>query len=81
MPKFTLVCDHSCDLDTHVVTHQFNAEVLPDVLENIEMFLKGAGYSFTGILEIVDPIDNTMITVGKSAEQHSDHFYDINRNR
>ena len=70
MPKFTLVCDHSCDLDTHVVTHQFNAETYWEVLEQFEMFLKGAGYNFDGHLDIVQ--DEVV---------HSDHYYDINRNR
>lgn len=53
MPKFTFICDHSCDLDTHVVRHDFNAVVLSDVLENFQMFLKGAGYVFDGDIEIV----------------------------
>jgi hypothetical protein len=67
MTKFTLVCDHSCDLDTHVVTHEFNAEYLPDVLMNLEQFLRGAGYIFDGNLTIEDP--------------HSEHYYDTERNR
>jgi hypothetical protein len=67
MTKFTLVCDHSCDLDTHVVTHQFNAEYLPDVLLNIEQFLRGVGYHFDGVLTIEEP--------------HSEHYYDTERNR
>lgn len=70
MPKFTLICDHSCDLDTHVVTHQFNAEHLYDVLENIEMFLKGAGYSYDGAIDIV-----------RLDEFHSEHWFDSERNR
>jgi hypothetical protein len=67
MTKFTLVCDHSCDLDTHVVTHEFNAEYLPDVLMNLEQFLRGAGYIFDGQLTIEAP--------------HSKHYYDTERNR
>jgi hypothetical protein len=67
MTKFTLVCDHSCDLDTHVVTHEFNAEYLPDVLMNLEQFLRGAGYVFDGQL-IIEPA-------------HSEHYYDTERNR
>ena len=74
MPKFTLVCDHSCDLDTHVVTHQFNAETYWEVLEQFEAFLKGAGYNFDGHLDIVK--DEVVQPQG-----HSDHYYDINRNR
>lgn len=74
MPKFKLICDHSCDLDTHVVTHEFSADYLPDVLLNLDMFLRGAGYVYDGELDI---IDDTM----PDDVQHSDYFYDINRNR
>lgn len=69
MPRFTLICDHSCDLDTHIVTHEFNAEYLYDVVDNIDMFLKGAGYVYKGNLEFVEQ------------EQHSKHYYDGDRNR
>jgi hypothetical protein len=53
MPKFKLICDHSCALDTHVVTHEFNAEYLPDVLANIRMFLQGAGFVIDGVIDII----------------------------
>lgn len=72
MTKFTLVCDHSYDLDTHVVTHTFNAEYLPDVLLNIEQFLRGAGYHFDGVLTIEEP---------ESVYQPNQHFFDTERNR
>ena len=67
MPKFKLICDHSYDLDTHVITHEFNAEYLPDVLLNLEQFLRGAGYVFDGKLTI-EPA-------------HSEYYYDTERNR
>lgn len=69
MPRFTLICDHSRDLDTHIVTHEFNAENLFDVVDNIDMFLKGAGYVNKGNLEFV------------KEEQHSKYYYDKDRNR
>lgn len=75
MQRFKLVCDNSCDLDTHIVTHEFTAENLSEVLMNLDMFLKGVGYVYDGSLIIedepikLDPIQN-----------HSDHYY-INRNR
>lgn len=70
MPKFTFIADHSCDLDTHVVTHQWNGEYLYDVLEQFQMFLKGAGYNFEGDLDFVT--DRT---------QHSQHYFDKDRNK
>ena len=56
MPNFTLRAEHT-DLygnpTGNVVTHEFNAEYLPDVLENTELFLKGVGYVLSGTLDIV----------------------------
>lgn len=72
MPKFTFICDHSYDLDTHVVRHEFSADQLYDVVEQFEMFLKGAGYSFKGNVDIVDYNENT---------KHSPHYFDKDRNR
>lgn len=69
MPRFTLICDHSCDLDTHIVTHEFNAENLFDVVDNIDTFLKGAGYVYKGNLEFVEQ------------ETRSKYYYDKDRNR
>lgn len=70
MPKFTLVCDHSYDLDTHVVTHEFNSEDLYEVVMNLDMFLKGSGYVYNGELAIVE-----------EEETHSPQYYDKDRNR
>ena len=74
MPKFTLVCDHSCDLDTHIVKHEFTAEHIYDVVEQFEMFLRGAGYVFNGTLDFID--DNLQDDVG-----HSPAYYDFDRNK
>jgi hypothetical protein len=92
MPKFTLICDHSNTLDTDVRTHTFKSEYLPDVLEHIEYFLKGAGYIFDGVVDIVPPeeddwkpqadfsglnlYDEQDIPSGKST-----HYFDTERNK
>lgn len=73
MPKFTLICDHSYDLDTHVITHEFKAEQLTDVLMNLDMFLKGSGYMYDGVVDIVD--DEPVKT------SHSPYYYDAGRNK
>lgn len=78
MPRFKLICDHSCDLDTHVITHEFTADYLPEVVMNIDMFLKGAGYMYDGQVDIVENIE---LSIPKDNVQHNDHYYDINRNR
>lgn len=59
MPKYKLICDHSCDLDTHITTHEFTAMTLDEVLENMKYFLMGAGFTWIdGELQFVndDPI-------------------------
>lgn len=59
MPKYKLICDHSYALDTHVVTHEFSAETLDEVLENVKYFLMGAGFTWVdGDLQFIndDPI-------------------------
>lgn len=84
MPRFTLICDHSCDLDTHIVTHEFNAEHLYDVVDNIDMFLKGAGYVYKGNLEFVEHEAvgaGTNTEFGGAGNKHSQYYYDGDRNR
>lgn len=86
MPKFKLICDHSCALDTHVVTHEFNSECLPDVLEHIQYFLKGAGYQINGTLDFISDdeyygtppamYDETDVLSG-----HSEYYFDTERNK
>lgn len=74
MARYKLICDHSCDLDTHVVTHEFDAEVLDDVLDNFKQFLMGAGFTWlNGELVFVEENPNK---AGKS-----EHFFDKDRNR
>ena len=81
MPRFKLICDHSCDLDTHVVTHEFSAEYLPEVITNIDMFLKGAGYIYDGQVDIIDEQPLQAGTFGATGYQPNEHFYDTERNR
>ena len=86
MPRFKLICDHSCDLDTHVVTHEFSAEYLPEVITNIDMFLKGAGYIYDGQLDIFDEplLDvgaGSNVEFGGAGNPHSQHYFDTERNR
>ena len=78
MPRFKLICDHSCDLDTHVVTHEFSADYLPEVLQNIDMFLKGAGYIYDGFVDVLEPEEHIQVNTGYQPNQH---FFDTERNR
>lgn len=71
MAKYTLVCDQSCDLDTHVVTHTFTEDNLYEILLNMEEFLRGAGFYFDGHLTIKQSV----------TKEHSQYYYDTERNR
>ncbi len=48
--KFKLVCEYE---EGDLVTHEFNKELLSDVLMRMQDFLKGCGYVFDGTLDIV----------------------------
>ena len=56
MPKFVFKCEHrdyhTLELES-VNTTEFSKESLNDVIENFELFLKGAGFVFDGHLEFV----------------------------
>jgi len=85
MPKFTLICEHSdvYGKPNEKITYEFNKEYLPEVIENIEMFLKGAGFIISGVLDVT-PLDDGYpplydemdLPAGKSQ-----HYFDTERNR
>jgi len=49
--KFTLICDYG---DGPKITYEFKNIMLADTLDNIQNFLKGCGFVFDGVLEIVE---------------------------
>jgi len=49
--KFTLICEHDSGPK---VTYEFQNILLADTLDNFQNFLKGCGFVFDGILEIVE---------------------------
>jgi hypothetical protein len=51
MPKFTFISEHNTG---EKITFEFNKEYLPDILQEFEMFLRGAGFQFNGNLEFVE---------------------------
>lgn len=77
MPKFKLIAEHTDAYGQptdHKVTSEFTTDFLPEVLENIELFLRGVGFVSDGILDFVGEPDEPQ-------EQHSDYYYDFNRNQ
>jgi hypothetical protein len=61
MAKFTLICDHG-EFGTPLKnTTEFEVDFLPEVLENFELFLRGAGFVFDGKVEINDESSDVSI--------------------
>jgi hypothetical protein len=58
MSKFTFICQEESMPFVHSIqskrTVEFNAETLDDILNEFEMFLRGAGFHFNGQLDIVN---------------------------
>jgi hypothetical protein len=56
MPKFTLIAEHT-DLmgqpDGTKVQYEFYVDGLEDVLQHVELFIRGCGYNPTGTLDYV----------------------------
>jgi hypothetical protein len=75
------------------VTFTFHADSLTQVLEKYQDFLKGCGFVFQGQLDIVPdeefygyPEDDyeeevNLELIDLAAEQHSEHYYDTERNK
>jgi hypothetical protein len=56
MTKYTLIAEHTELYTGNTIsksTHEFEVDGLMDVVENVELFLKGAGFVFDGFLDIV----------------------------
>jgi hypothetical protein len=61
------------DTDDNVVSrtrHTTSEETLGEVLNSFELFLKGAGYVFDGVLDIVD--ENTNQSTTTQMSQHAE---------
>jgi hypothetical protein len=91
MTKYTLIAEHT-DLYTGSTisksTHEFEVDGLMDVVENMELFLKGAGFVFDGYLDIVPVEDNLQSDIDEfdrlmteDTTNHSDFFFDTERNK
>jgi hypothetical protein len=61
MPKFTFVCEHQSG---EKITFETDKENIYEVIEDIDMFLHGAGFRYDGVLDIVreEDYDKTSLT-------------------
>ena len=87
--KFTLIAEHETG---EKITYEFENDYLYNVLDNVDLFLRGAGFVPQGTLayteedqyELADVdlsgMDNTMNTTADTV-QHSGWYYDPERNK
>jgi hypothetical protein len=54
MSKFTFVCENNFLNNPTKNTTEIVADLLPQVVEEFENFLRGCGYHFDGHLDFVD---------------------------
>lgn len=81
MPKFTLIAEHlgENDLDvTSRVIHEFNEDLLEEVVMMMQEFLRGVGYYFNGQLQILE--NEKPIKVSDDDYEHHECFWDTDRN-
>ena len=64
MARYTFTCEHfeysnftgeELDIVASKHTTEFRADDLTTMLENFELFLRGAGFHFDGVLDVVNP--------------------------
>lgn len=88
MPKFTLIGEHT-DIygkpDGSKITYEFYVDGLSDILEHVDLFIRGCGYMPPpGVLDYV--VDDFSDHGGGSYElpddiEHSDAYFDTGRNK
>jgi hypothetical protein len=80
MARYTFTCEHF-DYDmfrgeengvTSKHTTEFRADDLNTMLENFELFLRGAGFHFDGVIDVVNPDANDDIFHDENGEVVND---------
>ena len=77
MARYTFICEHTDIFDedrvTSKLTSEFRADDFNSVLEEVEMFLKGSGFHFDGVLDVVKPEEESIWT-DEEIEMFSEPF-------
>jgi len=97
MPKFTLISEHT-DLYGNFMsktTHEFEVDGLPEVLDNVDLFLRGTGYNPSGNLDYVPDAEyygtgpewqtedfaTPQEDMAEWNKVHSNYYFDTERNK
>ena len=70
--KYTLIAED--EFGGSSTTREFQVDFLPDVLTEIELFLKGAGFVFNGNLDFVDEFAETNTDFELEPEWHTEEW-------
>lgn len=70
--KYTLIAED--EFGGATTTREFQADYLPDVLSEVELFLRGAGFFFTGNLDFVDEFAETNTDFELEPEWHTEEW-------
>jgi hypothetical protein len=70
--KYTLIAED--EFGGSSTTREFQVDYLPDVLSEIELFLKGAGFVFSGNLDFVDDFAETNTDFELEPEWHTEEW-------
>ncbi len=73
MPKFTLIAEHTDIYGKpmgHKLTHEFDADTLDCILENTDLFFRGAGFMPAGTLDYIQDEEY----YGAGPEWYNDEF-------
>ena len=70
--KYTLIAEDEFGGST--TTREFTEDFLPHVLTEIELFLKGAGFVFSGNLDFVDDFAETNTDFELEPEWHTEEW-------
>jgi hypothetical protein len=84
--KYTLIAED--EYDGSKTTREFNVDYLPDVLSEIELFLRGAGFFFSGNLQFIDDsyavgheVDEYWEDLYPDTVEHHESYFDTERNK
>lgn len=83
--KYTLIAED--EFGNSSTTRQFQADWLPDVLSEVELFLKGAGFVFDGNLDFVNDFEEAPEWLTQEFEtpqeefEHDESYFDTQRNK
>ena len=78
MPKFTFIAEYETG---ERITFETNKEIINDVLEDFNLFLRGCGYFPDGTLDYIPDEEYYGERYDDYPELHSEYYYDTDRNK